>query len=179
MPNWCSSVWFFSGKPEDIDRIEATKLDFDAIMPMPKILERSYRGKASDADKEAMRKECGYDDWYEWCNAKWGTKWPAINMRTGGEKPDSVRAGPDRLVVAMDTAWCLPMGIINKIAEDYPSVKIRITCMEEALFFGGTILVESGEVTENLHEPTEEESEAWMNKCCVESERLATLATQD
>lgn len=176
MPNWCSSVWFFSGKPEDVDQIEATRLDFDAIMPMPKILERSYDGKASDADKEAMRNECGYDGWFEWCVAKWGTKWPAGNMRTGGKKLDSVRAGPDRLVVAMDTAWCLPMGIINKLAEDYPSVKIRITCMEEALFFGGTVRVEDGEVTDNLHEPTEEEYEAWMKRHSVESEKLATIA---
>ena len=176
MPNWCSSVWIFTGKPEDIDQIEATKLDFDAIMPMPKILERSYNGKASDADKEAMKKECGYDDWYEWCVAKWGTKWPAGNMLTGGEKLDSVRAGPGRLVVAMDTPWCLPMGIVNKIAGDYPSVDIRITCMEESRFFGGMVLVDDGEVTENLHEPTEEEYEAWMNKYCVESEKLATIA---
>ena len=67
--------------------------------------------------------------------------------------PDMLRCQRRKLIVSMDTAWGLPNGIIKKMANDYPSVRIFITCMEEALFFGGSMTLHGREVSNNIVEP--------------------------
>ena len=171
MPNWCSSVWFFTGDKKNIDEIEATKLDFNAIMPMPKILEGPM--EKDSKKKEALKKKYGHDNWYSWCNNKWGTKWPASGM-IGTKSPAMLRVSDEKLIVSMDTAWSLPDGIIKKMANDHPSVRIHITCMEEALFFGGSMTLHGGEVSNNIVEPTQEDYDAWFRAYAIPLEELSS-----
>ena len=171
MPNWCSSVWFFTGDKKDIDEIEATKLDFDAIMPMPKILDGPE--EKDSKKKEELKKEHGHDNWYDWCCDKWGTKWPARGLGLKNS-PDMLRVGDEKLIVSMDTAWSLPNGIITTMANDHPFVRIFITCMEEALFFGGSMTIHGGKVSNNIIEPTQEDYDAWFRAYAGPLEELAS-----
>jgi hypothetical protein len=68
MPNWCSNtveivgdrnelvdfIHWVIAKPCNVDD-PYTTYDFTLLHPLPK-------------DQE--------DNWYEWCNRNWGTKWP-------------------------------------------------------------------------------------------------------
>ena len=164
MPNWCSSVWHFTGDKKEIDEIEATKLDFDAIMPMPKILDGPE--EKDSKKKENLKKEYGHDNWYDWCCGKWGTKWPASGL-LGKKTPEMLRVSDEKLIVSMDTAWSLPTGIMAKLANDHPSVRIWVTCMEEAQFFGGTMTLHEGKSSDTMYEPTQEDYSAWMRAYTV------------
>ena len=52
----------------------------------------------------------GYQDWYDWSRAKWGTKWNAcdtvITVDYCGE-----------LCFTFNTAWCTPEGVFRKLAQ--------------------------------------------------------------
>lgn len=49
----------------------------------------------------------GYDTWYDWSYANWGTKWGAY----------SVYFDKENNVIEFDTAWSCPLPILDKLAE--------------------------------------------------------------
>lgn len=64
----------------------------------------------------------GHYDWYGWSSVNWGTKWNACNSCV-----DWVDDG----WVEFETAWCVPMPIIEKIMKDNPDCEIRIIWRDE------------------------------------------------
>ena len=49
----------------------------------------------------------GYDTWYDWSCAKWGTKWNAYD----------ILFDEDNSVIEFDTAWSCPIPVLDKLAE--------------------------------------------------------------
>ena len=49
--------------------------------------------------------EYGYDTWYDWRCAKWGTKWNACDAYIGDD------------IVEFNTAWSCPLLVLDKLAE--------------------------------------------------------------
>lgn len=49
----------------------------------------------------------GYDTWYDWCCAKWGTKWNAYDALF--DKGNNI--------IEFDTAWSCPIPVLNKLAD--------------------------------------------------------------
>jgi hypothetical protein len=49
----------------------------------------------------------GYDTWYDWSCAKWGTKWNAYDTHFG----------EDNSIMEFDTAWSCPIPVLDKLAE--------------------------------------------------------------
>ena len=64
----------------------------------------------------------GYRDWYDWCNANWGTKWNAC---------DTYYDSDTGTCVEFETAWCPPMPVIEKIFKDNPGCEIKFTSYDE------------------------------------------------
>ena len=84
MPNHCNSKLGITGPTEDIEifikTVENNGSDkeanpyelFENLIPMPKELvgTTSSFGRENDID---LVDKYGHDNWYDWCNANWGT----------------------------------------------------------------------------------------------------------
>ncbi len=124
MPNWNTAIFEVVGDKPIIDEILKTGFDFDKIRPEPEdIMEQpdvtvSYSGQFQDLKSPA---------WYQWRLKNWGTKWKPT------EKNDHLvvdRVSDIKMVVTMDTAWCLPVEILKFLTLKYP-IQIIGTSQEE------------------------------------------------
>lgn len=83
----------------------------------------------------------GYQDWYSWSVANWGTKWNAYSAHSTDDG------------IKFDTAWSTPFPVIQKLSEMFPNVEITLRFADED--FGhncGEIVFLAGEAEENLPE---------------------------
>lgn len=81
-----------------------------------------------------------YDNWYNFNNREWGTKWDACN-------PDFAQIQPTELLYTFDTAWCPPTQALEHLSSQYPQLTITNAWQEEQ-GFGATQVFDNGNVTE-------------------------------
>lgn len=68
--------------------------------------------------------ETGYPGWYEWSCANWGTKWGSYQYK---ERERS----PGRFVFDFQTAWSVPVPILNRLADIWPELLIETESIDE------------------------------------------------
>ena len=129
MPNWCSNTLHISGDDDKVksffnNGIQNGLWKMSLYFPMPKELEETTA--PSKENNEDLIKRFGYDNWYDWRCANYGTKWDA----------DSENYGDDH--VYFETAWSPPLPWLEKVAKDYPELTFRLDYSEEGMQFGGT-----------------------------------------
>ena len=138
MPNWMRIALEVSGDKkqqkeffESIgDGLESEQpINFEKIITPPDNLFRGNLGK----DEEEYCRANNIPDWYSWNTANWGTKWNACS--------GSVNKTEDGLVLLFETAWALPIPIIEAIemmiADDFPDLKIYGEFLEEGYAVAG------------------------------------------
>lgn len=156
MPNYCENTLTVTGSKKDVEKFLNKYvsidlgyypnegpiginhiLDFEKVLPTP-------------------LKEDGNitDDWYNWRIENWGTKWNAIeNYSFEVCCVDNIDNIPI-LEVYMDfaTAWAPPIGVYEKIAENFKDtdLNIKATYHECGCGFAGEMEFEGGEVIEDL-----------------------------
>jgi Ferredoxin-like domain in Api92-like protein len=103
MPDICYNSLYIIGHKEDLDEIEAAKFSFQEFVPRP-------------ADQE--------ENWYEWNNANWGTKWDRgeyiLNHRSDNQ-----------LAIGFQTAWCPPLKVLEAVLKKYPRSWMKLTYSSE------------------------------------------------
>ena len=127
---------------------EDTAFDFNKVIPMPAALniECSTRGQQGvdilfcreNKITKAMTAECrkeavalglayientemyGFPTWYEWCRAKWGTKWNACEVEDLGD------------AIKFETAWNFPRPVIIELSKMFPDVILSFDYADEA-----------------------------------------------
>ena len=124
MPNWCQNEVSIFGDEKEIKKFikyiksDESDFDFNKIYPMPKELENTTSGSEdmqSDEQKANSKEwkiEFGADNWYDWRNMHWGTKW---NL-----DPESINlddSDPEHIVIEFLTAWSPPEGILSRLNE--------------------------------------------------------------
>lgn len=72
-----------------------------------------------------LKEKYGADNWYDWRNLNWGTKWNACHSNYN----DSANS------LTFDTAWSIPYPILAKMAEQNPDIKIDGYSEEETGWF--------------------------------------------
>ena len=72
---------------------------------------------------DRLKSEYGYDNWYDWRNNNWGTKW---DINTEVHVDDLYDEG---CTLIFQTAWSPPEPIIEKLQEMFPDIT----------FYGGYI----------------------------------------
>lgn len=82
-----------------------------------------------------------HDNWYEWCNQNWGTKWdicdPVISETSWGKDPFWWHTDENHsFTFACWTAWAPPIPVWEKLVDMGLSVKARYE--DEGGFFHGT-----------------------------------------
>ena len=96
-------------------KIDGTKVnylqvfDFDKIVPMPN--DKSFYRDGNLGDKE--RKKYGENNWYDWCNKHWGTKWNAMDAIIAEDTENT-------LSYYFESAWDCPRGIAMRIEDFLP-----------------------------------------------------------
>lgn len=102
-------------------------------------------------------KKYGYSNWYDWCNAKWDTKWNANSC-------ELFTTEEGQLEYVFDTAWSEPTAVFIALSKKYPDVTItnhanyedqpwRIIVTE---FVDGEVVSQTDEVDEELKADYEE-----------------------
>lgn len=130
--------------------------DFNRIIPMPKLLRHTAKGchtfggqkyrswyvinpdlKFGDdgyennqrpftSEEEAVLRDIGYPDWYEWSVANWGTKWNACHVAI-----DELPVEDGAVEVTFDTAWAAPVPIFRKLAKMFPKLAFEFAWTDE------------------------------------------------
>lgn len=131
MPNWCNnSITITHKDPAVLEALAASVREgkfCNHIIPVPESLHITAGREGSDDDpkqialKEAETRniaEHGYANWYDFCVAKWGTKWD-VDAYEG----DDIKVEDGKLSFGFDSAWSPPTGIYEAMAEQGYYVK--------------------------------------------------------
>lgn len=133
MPNWTHNTLTITGHKQTIQRLakllksEQGCFTFNNIIPCPQAL----MGDDWQSDKNIARKnveQYGYEGWYDWRVAKWGTKWEASEPRWHNKEGGGI-------IYTFDTAWSPPTELVDEIARRFPSLRIEHEVHEEAGLF--------------------------------------------
>lgn len=152
MPNWCfnrltvdatnesgkllSEAFRPKYKYEDSNNLYASP--FNDLMPCPEDLhcDAGFFGQGSDKEKEMQalyaknKEKYGYEHWYDWQVANWGTKWDARVEDFDDDNPEDV-------MIYFDTAWSPPIEFLRWFSEQHPDVSFEMEYDEEGMSFEG------------------------------------------
>lgn len=160
MPNHCNTRISISDptkkQKEILKKIEKAEGLCRYYKPMPQELQGTTAPQKVGTDENCtitllksieLKQKYGYDNWYDWCNFNWGTKWGCYEFEIDDD------------VIEFTSAWC-PIGenIIEMFAKDFPSFHYDY---EEESGWGAEFDYEDGECifSQQYDEPQWEEIE--------------------
>lgn len=127
--------------------------DLPGFMPrtlnhLPEIPQYLLNGISSPETKEDAiilgytmiqnKKKYGYQDWYGWRNANWGTKWDAMERSIE-------QTSENEISICFQTAWSAPKPIYETLSVQYPKLQFEIQFADEDLGSNcGTFKAENG-----------------------------------
>ena len=142
MPNWCGNILTVTGDPEKVTEfVEQMKgvefdedgtpkgevaLDFEAVMPMPRVL----KGRKSPSDDGSIT-------WYDWQTEHWGVKWGSCNSHIDSQEDGKV-------VYRYDTPWGPAINWIETLISYYPWLSFLAEWEECGMGFAGETAGEDG-----------------------------------
>lgn len=145
MPNWMRTALEVSGNQKLREKffnaigqgLESEQpIDFEKIIPPPDNL---FRGNIGN-DEEKYCKDNNLPNWYDWNRENWGTKW---NAAYGEIRPS--KQG-DSTVLFFETAWSLPLPILEKIEHmlmnEFLGLNIYGEFIEEGNAVAGVVLMD-------------------------------------
>lgn len=137
MPNYVRNIVRVSDNFENIDK-QTNSLDFEKIAPIPKELEntaspaiiveetqlnlKEHNKHSRPITKEMSAeyiKNFGYNNWYDWNCANWGTKWNRQSVDTSSGYWE------------FDTAWSTPLQLVSILSQKYPSEIFTVEYADE------------------------------------------------
>ena len=163
-------------------------IDFHEIIPFPKELEGTcspakivsqteynkiqrlkdfqaedpFKGMVGEAITKKMSKDFierfGYDNWYDWKIAKWGTKWGAYEATIDDPIPLD-KKNYQRVVIHFQTAWSSGAQVIANLADQFPTLTYELTYADEDCGY-------------NV-------GQYWFKNGCVEKENIPEGGTND
>lgn len=135
MPNNCYGYLTIDAKDELLNKIidtlrgtdddEGNPFDFNKVIPMPDYIYHGNLGK-EETDKY------GKNNWYDWSNENWGTKWNSCDTELNGN------------CYSFWTAWSPCSPVIEKLAEMFPDASFDYTYDESGMGFCGEEKYEGG-----------------------------------
>lgn len=148
MPNWCINNLIVS--VSDVNNInllnefynnnkstddDGSELDFNKLIPIPKALENTSKPNNQNAE---LKEQYGFDNWYDWSIANWGTKWNLSDV--------TVHKEDNELHYHFDTAWSPPIPWATILIDKYPDLDLKLTYLEPAMDFGGYLEYKNKEI---------------------------------
>ena len=149
MPNWCNNNFSISGSTETIQDLwesaQKTGGLLSAVRPLPEILEGTTSPTPADIDpvqQRTMIAQTGYDNWYDWQVANWGTKW---DVSIEGLEFIDNKDGTASISGWFDSAWSPPIQAYEQMADDFDSCVIECSYHEPGMDFAGFWSSENGD----------------------------------
>lgn len=137
---------------------ENSVLDCNAIIPMPPALKDTIKGSGMANDETLVEthareqreaklvEEHGYDNWYDWCNANWDTKWGTYSI---GAEPLAWEEEIGGVYIAFYTAWSPPLAVIAELARRFPDLRFVIDYSDEGGCYAGETVYQGEECEDN------------------------------
>ena len=143
MPNWCENQISITGPNSVIDKIEKIVKEekednglLNFFHPMPKQLEGTT-SPSSSADKPQPMVE-GFDNWYDWRNANWGTKWELCEFYGVDRQYHSEQnEGESTITFGFDSAWAPPINAYEQFLRDNEDCSLKAWYYEGGCDFMG------------------------------------------
>ena len=130
--------------PEDADSgIKPKLLSADKVLPMPKCLEGSTSPPRDNEVAAALVAECGYPDWYSFCNDVWGTKWGNYEFTTDEWVKEDVGDA-----VYFLTAWSPSYPVTIALSIEWPELTFLHECQEPGAGYAGFRIYQNGDCIE-------------------------------
>ena len=133
MPNWCNNLMTISHNDpammqKAIDAWNGDEGFLKTFFPVPyeltlvggaridvtKVTNFDHNKEMEAAIRAINKKYFGYEDWYDWCVSKWGTKWDIGGSDQYGEKAE---LNGDSFTARFDSAWAPPLAAYEKLTE--------------------------------------------------------------
>ena len=166
MPNWCYNHLEVTGDEKQLQKFvekSTTNIErddefsFNGTYSMPKTLRITAGTHLSFIEK--IKKYInirlyGYDNWYNWSIANWGTKWDACESNI-------CHNDIDYFAVSFESAWSPPIAWIDNIMKDFPDLCFTLEYEEPGMCFGGRLLAQYETLWDDLHWDLDQASE-----CC-------------
>lgn len=152
MPNWTANKIVVSGDKDELncfldtvsnpeaEREDDKAFDFNRIIPMPEILKHTHTGggtmwfedengksRLPTEAESAEFERIGYNNWYDWAVANWGTKWSAFETEIEASEVDFAGV----INITFNTAWCHPRPIFDKLREMFPLLTFTFRWRDE------------------------------------------------
>lgn len=133
MPNWVENDITIKGHPRTLQRFvkamksEESMFDFQRILPRPVELDDD-KWQSDKSVAAANREKYGYEGWYDWNVANWGTKWNSCDARLFNNDKEK-----HSIVYTFQTAWS-PVGdkVMYLLSRRFPSLTFIHEFHEEA-----------------------------------------------
>jgi len=162
MPNWCENILVVYADNEhkinlfyEENKTQKEELDFNCVCLLPEKLKNitSPNNNLSDNDKNSLINKYGYDNWYQWNIANWGTKWGScetnVYKKNEYEKYE--------LTYYFNTAWTPPDKWFYKLIEKYSTnYDIKLEYSEPGCDFAGYIHYSENELLEDNYSFSEQ-----------------------
>jgi hypothetical protein len=149
MPNNTSTILELTGNKIQIAAfIDAvvtkdSNLDFNGVVPMPEELKGTTKDWGRNVDPEfsaELVSKFGFDNWYDWSVANWGTKWNAYDDSKW--KNNSIW---------YNTAWSPATNFFINASKKFPKVKFKHSFADEGGDFLGYEIIKDGKLIEEVN----------------------------
>ena len=107
--------------PADI----VSQREYDSWVEHPDNIDSGLGKPITQEMSNRLKKEYGYDNWYDWCVDNWGTKWD-VDCGEGDWWENTIS-------YEFDTAWSPPEGIYNALVKQYPNLEISWFYREDGM----------------------------------------------
>jgi len=194
MPNWCSNNLEVSGTKEDLDEfvnkfyaspanirrqshsdyktwepvvIEPGYYFWNIISPHDEVLDE-YFSNGRDGLLDLHERLAVSNNWYEWNNRNWGTKWDI--------SPDSShfeRNSDTTFTGWFDTAWSPPIPFVAAASARHPHLLFELDFVEESMDYAGTVVVRNGRIVSETEHTIDHDYRIEQNEYCSECSWLA------
>lgn len=156
MPNWVTNRVVVYGAPEELkafrehagkpaqfqdeDGGRLSEFSFwNFIKPDDSILDEYWHGSGLEGGLTFEDRRKSSNNWYDWNNRNWGTKWDAGYV-------DVIESNTDSSIeFRFETAWSPPMPVFEKMVEMFPHLTFSIW-YEEEQGWGGELTGLNGEL---------------------------------
>ena len=130
MPNWCDNHISITGPNSVMDKLEKVIQTEEGLLqfmlPMPKELADTTSPFPKDATPEEKAQRIknldkyGFDNWYDWRNEHWGTKWD-VNEYYGFDR-QYINDDESQISVGFSSAWGPPLQAFQEFIDKHPVI---------------------------------------------------------
>ena len=130
MPNWCDNHISITGPNSVMDKLEKVIQTEEGLLqfmlPMPKELDNTTSPFPKDATPEEKAQRIknldkyGSDNWYDWRNENWGTKWD-VNEYYGFDR-QYINDDESQISVGFSSAWGPPLQAFQEFIDKHPVI---------------------------------------------------------